>query len=126
VKQPQLTVSATVRLLTITMWLQCFQYVMSLAKDYDHALSVFSGEKTYEVLSESSWTVIVVTALVKVDKGRPRSDFCKPIASVYHVTPGCEHALFLHKCFFDIMFCFVCNGWQNRATCLHQVLCEAQ
>jgi hypothetical protein len=23
------------------------------------------------------------------------------------------------------VFCFVCDGWQNRATCLHQVLREA-
>jgi hypothetical protein len=34
--------------------------------------------------------------------------------------------LFLHKCFFDFVFHFVCDGWQNRATCLHQVLREAR
>jgi hypothetical protein len=62
-------------------------------------------------------------------EGRPRSHFRKPIASVAsvcHMTPLCEHALFLHKCFFNFVFCFVCEGWQNRAMCLHQVLCEAQ
>jgi hypothetical protein len=37
----------------------------------------------------------------------------------------CEHALFLHNCIFDLMFRFACDGWQNRATCLHQVLHEA-
>jgi hypothetical protein len=37
----------------------------------------------------------------------------------------CEHALFLHECFFDFVFRFVRDGWQNRATYLHQVLHEA-
>jgi hypothetical protein len=41
------------------------------------------------------------------------------------VTPRCEHALFLHGCFFDFVFRFVYDGWQNRATCLHQVLRES-
>jgi hypothetical protein len=41
---------------------------MSIGKDYDRALLIFGGEKTYEVLSESSWTLIVVTALVKGDE----------------------------------------------------------
>jgi hypothetical protein len=58
---------------------------------------------------------------VKEDEGRPRSHFCKPTASVCHVTPRCEHTLFLHEYFFDFVFHFVCDGWQNRATCLHQV-----
>jgi hypothetical protein len=75
-------------------------------------------------VSESSRTVIVVTASVK--DGRPRSHFRKPIASVCHLTPCCEHALFLYECFFNFVFRFVCNGWQNRATCLHQVLREAR
>jgi hypothetical protein len=44
--------SATVRVLA--MWLQCFHYVMSLVKDRDRALTILSGEKTYELLSESS------------------------------------------------------------------------
>jgi hypothetical protein len=46
--------------------------------------------------------------------------------SVCHVTPRCEHASFLHECFFDFMFCFICDRWQNQVTCLHQVLREAQ
>jgi hypothetical protein len=33
---------------------------------------------------------------------------------------------FYMNAFFDFMFCLVCNGWQNRAMCLHQVLCEAR
>jgi hypothetical protein len=33
--------------------------------------------------------------------------------------------LFLHECFSDFIFCFVCDGWQNQATCLQQFLCEA-
>jgi hypothetical protein len=40
------------------------------------------------------------------------------------VTPCCEHALFLHECFFDFVFCFVCDRWQNRAICPLQVLGE--
>jgi hypothetical protein len=51
-------------------------------------------------VSENSWTVVVVTALVKEEEGgRPRPHFRKPIASVCHVTPHCEHGLFLHECF---------------------------
>jgi hypothetical protein len=65
-------------------------------------------------LSESRW------------KEKPRPHFHMPIASVCHVTPRCEHTLFLYECFFDFMFRFVCDGWQNRAMCLHQVLCEAR
>jgi hypothetical protein len=38
-------------------------------------------------------------------EGRPRSNFPMPIASVCYVTPNCEHALFLHECFSDFMFC---------------------
>jgi hypothetical protein len=51
-------------------------------------------------------------------QGRPRSHFRKPIASVCHVTPRCEHALFLYEYFSDFVFPFLCDGWQNRATCL--------
>jgi hypothetical protein len=58
-------------------------------------------------------------------EGRPRPHFHKPIISVCHVTQRCEHALILHECFFYFVFRFVCDGWQNRATCLHQVFCEA-
>jgi hypothetical protein len=72
------------------------------------------------VLWETSGTVIVVRW-----EGRPRSHFSKPIASVHHVTPCSEHTLFLHECSFDFVFRFVCDGWQNRAMCLHQVLREA-
>jgi hypothetical protein len=39
--------------------------------------------------------------------------------------PRCEHALLLYECFFDFVFRFACDGWQNRAMCLHQVLREA-
>jgi hypothetical protein len=38
------------------------------------------------------------------------------------VTPRREHALFLHEYFFDVVFRFVCDGWQNRAICLHQIV----
>jgi hypothetical protein len=24
-----------------------------------------------------------------------------------------EHTLFLHECFFNFVFCFVCDRWQN-------------
>jgi hypothetical protein len=43
-------------------------------------------------------------------KGRPRSHFRKLIASVCHMTPRCEHGLFLHECFLDFVFRFVCDG----------------
>jgi hypothetical protein len=59
-------------------------------------------------------------------EGRTRSHFHKPIASVCHVTLRCEHALLLHESFFNFVFCFVCDGWQNQAACLHQVLHEAR
>jgi hypothetical protein len=41
----------------------------------------------YKVVSESSWSVIVVTASVKEDVERPRPHFRMLIASVCHVTP---------------------------------------
>jgi hypothetical protein len=47
---------------------------------------------TYEVLSESSRTVIVVTASVKEDEKGGQGH-----TSVCHVTPRCEQALFLHR-----------------------------
>jgi hypothetical protein len=55
-------------------------------------------------------------------RGEAKVTLPKSVASVCHVTPRCEHALFLQECFFDFMFRFVCNGWQNQAMCLHQVL----
>jgi hypothetical protein len=77
-------------------------------------------------VSESSRTIIVVTASVKEDeRGGQGHTSAKPIESVCHVIPRCEHALFLHECF-STFLCFVCDGWQNRATCLHQVLREAR
>jgi hypothetical protein len=30
--------------------------------------------------------------------------FRKSVATVYHVTPRCELALFLHECFFEFVF----------------------
>jgi hypothetical protein len=33
------------------------------------------------------------------------------------MTPHYEHLLFLNKCFFDFMFHFVCDVWQNQAMC---------
>jgi hypothetical protein len=47
---------------------------------------------------------------------KPRSHFHKLIASVCHVTLCCECTLFLHECFFNFMFHFACDRWQNRAT----------
>jgi hypothetical protein len=58
-------------------------------------------------------------------EGRLRSHCRKPIESVCHATPHCEHESFLHEFFFSVMFPFGCNGRQNRAMCLHQVLHEA-
>jgi hypothetical protein len=58
---------------------------------------------------------------VKEDERGGQGNFHKPIPSVCHMTPCYEHALFLHECFFDLVFCFVCNGWHNGATCLHLV-----
>jgi hypothetical protein len=34
------------------------------------------------------------------------------------VISRCEQALFLHDCFFDFVFHFACDGWQNGATCV--------
>jgi hypothetical protein len=67
---------------------------------------------TYEVVSECSQTVIVV------------------LPKTYRITPPYNTVLWtcivLHICFFDFVFCFVCDGWQNRSTCLHQVLRETR
>jgi hypothetical protein len=61
----------------------------------------------YEELSESAQTV-VVTAWVKEDERRgevrPRSHFCKPVASVCHVTLHFGYTLFSHQCFFYFLF----------------------
>jgi hypothetical protein len=46
----------------------------------------------------------------RIWEGRPRSCFQKPIASVCHMIPRCEQALFLHECFFAFVFRFVCDG----------------
>jgi hypothetical protein len=79
----------------------------------------------YEVLSESSRTVIFVTALPKDERG-PVSYIHKPISSVCHVTPRCEHAFLSHECFLKFVFSFVCDGWQNQAICQCQVLHEVR
>jgi hypothetical protein len=51
-------------------------------------------------------------------EGRPRSHLCKPIASVCHMTPRCEHALFLHECFFNFVFCLtVMDGKIEQHVC---------
>jgi hypothetical protein len=60
----------------------------------------------YEVVSESSQTVIVVTASVKEDGRGGQGHISKS-----HVTLHCEHSLFLYKCFLDFVFRFVCNRW---------------
>jgi hypothetical protein len=67
----------------------------------------------------------IVSSLWKKMRRVLRSHFRKSIASVCHVTMRCEHVLFLHECFLNFVFRFVCDGWQNLATCLHPVLREA-
>jgi hypothetical protein len=75
----------------------------------------------YRVLSESSRTVIIVTASVKEDErgGKGRTS-----ASLLHQSATWHHAVNTY-CFsrvlFDFVFRFVCDGWQNGATYLHQV-----
>jgi hypothetical protein len=98
-----------------------FPVAQSLLHGHSHKLLALH----YDVLSESSRTITVNCLGERLD-GRPRSHFCKPISSVCHVTPRCEHVLFLHECFFNFVFRFVCDGWQNQATYVHQVLREAQ
>jgi hypothetical protein len=106
-----------------------------------------TSPKSLRGLSESSRTVIVVTASVKEDERggqghtsanlqhhsatwhRAVSTHCfytsafstlcfvlsavdgKIEQRVCHVTPRCEHSLFLHECFFDFVFRFICSGW---------------
>jgi hypothetical protein len=39
------------------------------------------------------------------------------LLKAYFVSLPCdrsEHALFVHGCFFDLVFCFACNGWQIK------------
>jgi hypothetical protein len=38
----------------------------------------------------------------------------------------CGYPLFLHKCFFNFIICFACDGWQMQTMYLHQVLYEAR
>jgi hypothetical protein len=56
----------------------------------------------YKVVSESSRTVIVVTASMKEvergGQGHTSASLCG------------EHALFLHECFLNFVFHFVCDG----------------
>jgi hypothetical protein len=59
-------------------------------------------------------------------EGKPSSHFRKPIASVCCVTLHWEHKLFLQQVLFRIMFCSVCDGWQNWAIYLHQIEHEAR
>jgi hypothetical protein len=80
----------------------------------------------YEVYRKVPGLLLLLTASVKEDEGRSRSHFRKRITSVCYMTQRCEHALFLHEYFFDFMFCFVCDGWQNQAMCWHQVLHEGR
>jgi hypothetical protein len=69
--------------------------------------------------------------------GERRSHFCRPIASFCHVTPSCEHALFLHQCFWlRVWFCLrwmpnssnvsASNLAWSSANPLLDVLCEFQ
>jgi hypothetical protein len=48
-------------------------------------------------------------------QGRPRSHFCKPIASACHVTPRCEHALFLHEGLFQLHVSFYLH-WMAKSS----------
>jgi hypothetical protein len=46
-------------------------------------------------------------------------DFCKPIAPVCHMTPGCEHALFLHGAFSTSCFVlFALDGKIEQRVCI--------
>jgi hypothetical protein len=65
------------------------------------------------MLSDSSQTVTAVTALVKEIERGGQGHTSKAYCISCHVTSRCEQALFLHKCLFDSVFCFVCDGWQN-------------
>jgi hypothetical protein len=64
-------------------------------------------------VSESFWTIILVTPRRKKMKGRLRPHYRIPIASVWRITPRCGHTSFLHYYFFDFLFRFVSDGWQS-------------
>jgi hypothetical protein len=51
----------------------------------------------YEVLSKSSQTVIVVTALVEEDERGGQGHISSSLLNQSATWPHCEHALFLHK-----------------------------
>jgi hypothetical protein len=53
--------------------------------------------------AESPRTVIAVTASVKDERRGQGDTSAKPITSVCHVTPRCEHTLFLHDYFLDFV-----------------------
>jgi hypothetical protein len=54
---------------------------------------------SYEVESESSWIVIVVTASVKEDERGGQGHTSASHCISHHLTLHCEHALFLHERF---------------------------
>jgi hypothetical protein len=90
-----------------------------------HVSPTQGHRRVYEVYRKVSRLLLFNCLGERRREKMSRSHFRKPIVSVCHVTPRCEHALFLHECFFKFLFRFVCDGWQNRATCLHQFLHEA-
>jgi hypothetical protein len=95
-----------------------------------HPHSSFQLYMTYEVVSESSQTVTIVTVSVKEDerggKGNTSASLLHQHAMWYHdVNTHCFY-MNAYTFFFFFLFCFVCSGWQNWAMCLHQILREAR
>jgi hypothetical protein len=74
----------------------------------------------YEVVLESSRTVIDVSTSVKANEkegeGHTSASLLDQSVMWYHaVNPHCLSS----QCSLGFVFSFVCYGWQNRATCLH-------
>jgi hypothetical protein len=90
-----------------------------------HEWWCYTSTCPYEVVSESSQTVIVVPAHWK----KMREEATVTLLKTYCISLPCHTALSTCTVFMrvlsDFMFRFLCDKWQNRATCLHQVLREA-
>jgi hypothetical protein len=70
----------------------------------------------YEVVLESSQTVIAVIASVKDDeRGGQGLTSESPLHQSARDTALLTHIV-LHECFFDFVFHFICDRWQNQAT----------
>jgi hypothetical protein len=71
---------------------------------FSYIMKSYVTHLTYEVVSENSWTVIVVTASIKDDEGEAKVSLPRDTALRTH--------MFLHKCFSTK--CFVLSALDGK------------